>query len=401
MNSPPGGLRHSAPVPGLAGNRVPDPFCAITRGIIIAARITYLVHDLGDAAAARRVAAFRSGGARVALAGFFRRSAPAYVAGAQALALGRTHDARLGQRVMRVLHTLIRPGRLTALVRQADIVVARNLEMLAIAALLARRGQVLVYECLDIHRMMLGGGLPGRALRFIERRLLARTSRVIVSSPAFERAYFRKLQHWQGPVELIENKVSAPPQTQARHVEGGPWTIGWFGMLRCRRSLAILGALAGNSGGTVRVVVAGIPSPDVFPDLVGEIARMEGVDFLGAYGPGDLPRLYGQVHFAWCIDWFEEGLNSRWLLPNRLYESLAHGAVPIALDGVETGRWLAEAGVGLRLAEGEDIGPVLKGLTPTGYAALAAAARAIPREKIAFAEGDHRRLVRQLRGARS
>lgn len=383
------------------GNRAAAHACASTRGTIITACITYLVHDLGDAAAARRVAAFRSGGARVALAGFFRRAAPQAVAGAPALALGRTHDARLGQRALRVLLTLLRPGRLTALVRRADIVVARNLEMLAIAALLARRGQVLVYECLDIHRMMLARGPAGRMLRLIERRLLARTDRVIVSSPAFERDYFRTLQHWPGPVELVENKVSALPRPEASRLEGAPWTIGWFGMLRCRRSLAVLGALAESSGGTVRVVVAGIPSPDVFADLPGEIAGMKGVEFLGAYGPGDLPRLYGQVHFAWCIDWFEEGLNSRWLLPNRLYESLAHGAVPIALERVETGRWLAEAGVGLRLAEGEDIGPVLKSLTPLGYAVLAAAARGLPRERIAFAEADHRRLVRRLEGARS
>ena len=42
----------------------------------------------------------------------------------------------------------------------------------------------------------------------------------------------------------------------------------------------------------------------------------------------------GDVHFTWAIDFYEAGANSDWLLPNRLYEGGAHGAVPIALAGV-------------------------------------------------------------------
>lgn len=364
----------------------------------MASTIAYLVHDLGDAAVARRVEALQAGGAEVTLAGFHRRTAPAGVSGAPALALGRSHDARLGQRALLVLRTLLVPGRLRSMVRRADIVIARNLEMLAIAAALARPGQALVYECLDIHRKMVSGGVAGRILRFIERRLLDRTARVIVSSPAFERDYFRAVQRWRGPIELVENKVGSLPEapTSGAGTADGPWVIGWFGMLRCRRSLEILAALAARSDGRVRVLVAGIPSPDIFPDFAAEIARAPFVEYAGPYRPSDLPRLYGRVHFAWCIDYFEEGLNSRWLLPNRLYESLAHGAVPVALAGVETGRWLAVAGVGLRLAEGEAVGAALGALTPESYAALADAARTVPPGRIAFSAADHRHLVRQL-----
>ncbi len=295
-------------------------------------RIAYLVHDLGDAAVARRVEGLQAGGGAVALAGFYRRAAPASIAGAPALAIGRSHDGRLAARALLVLRRLLLPGKLRAMVRGADVVMARNLEMLAIAARLARKGQPVVYECLDIHRSLLSSGPGGRVLRFIERRLLARTARVIVSSPAFERDYFRARQGWPGPVDLVENKVAALP----------------------------------------------------------------GVEYAGPYRPGDLPRLYGRVHFAWCIDYFEEGLNSAWLLPNRLYESLAHGAVPLALADVETGRWLAAADVGLRLPSGEALGPVLTGMTAAQHTRLAAAVRALPRDRIAFSPEDHRRLVARL-----
>ena len=363
--------------------------------------IAYLVHDLGDAAVARRVDGLRTGGADVSLAGFYRRAAPVSVGGAPAMALGRSHDAQLARRALLVLRTLFAPGRLRKMVQSADIVIARNLEMLVLAAALARPGQTLVYECLDIHRKLVSTDAAGRALRLIERQLLKRTSQVIVSSPAFEHAYFREVQHWHGPIELVENKVSDLPDTSQASAVGGAWTIGWFGMLRCRRTLSILGDLVRRSDGRVRVLVAGIPSPEIFSDLPGEIARCPGMEYAGPYRAQDLPRLYGQVHFAWCIDFFEEGLNSRWLLPNRLYESLAHGVVPIALEAVETGRWLEQARVGLRLNRGEDIVPALRQLTQEDYAALRDAARTIPRERIAFSEADHRQLVRQLETAAS
>lgn len=363
-------------------------------------RVAYLVHDLGDAAVARRVEGLHAGGATVVLAGFYRRAALASVAGARALPLGRSHDGRLLDRALLVLRQLIFSGALRAEMRSADVIIARNLEMLVIAVVLARPGQAVVYECLDIHRTMLMPGLAGRVLRLVERRLLARTARVIVSSPAFERDYFRACQHWEGPIDLVENKVAALPEASpprlAAPEKQGPWVIGWFGMLRCRRSLGILGDMAARSGGRLRVLVAGLPSPDIFPDFPATLARLPGVMYVGPYRPSDLSRLYGRVHFAWCIDYFEEGLNSSWLLPNRLYESLAHGAVPVALESVETGRWLAAAGVGLLLSEGEALGKVLERLTREDHAALAAAARALPSERIAFSPEDHRRLVARL-----
>lgn len=358
------------------------------------------MHDLGDAAVARRVAALGKGGARLWLAGFFRREPPDDVAGVSPVALGRTEDARLLRRVFTLLGTLLRPARLRARVEGADVVMARNLEMLLIALRVRRRGQRVVYECLDIHRLMLRSDLVGHAMRAIERMALGRVDLVLVSSPAFERDYFRKLQHHDGPVALVENKVASLPEAPSRDAEsGGPWTVGWFGMLRCRRSLALLTALARGSGGRIKVLIAGIPSTSEFADLPGEVARSEGVEFAGPYAAADLPHLYGRVHFAWCIDYFEEGLNSRWLLPNRLYESIAHGSVPVALEDVETGRWLAEAGVGLTLAEGGDLARQLETMDAARYRSLAERVAALPRERVGFLDADHRRLVALVQGA--
>jgi succinoglycan biosynthesis protein ExoL len=363
--------------------------------------IAYLVHDLGDAAVARRVVSISQGGGEVRLAGFHRRSPPAEVAGVRPLPLGHSSDAKLLQRAMLVIMVLLAPRHLASLVQGAHVIIARNLEMLVIASRLRQPGQRFVYECLDIHRIMLRGDLVGSAMRAIERKLLAQVDRIIVSSPAFERSYFRQRQHYSGPIDLVENKVAGVPAAPAAISPEEPWTIGWFGMLRCRSSLDLLGQMSAASHGRIKVLIAGIASPSIFPDFEREVAQWDGVEFAGSYNPEDLPRLYANVHFAWCIDYFEEGLNSRWLLPNRLYESIAHGAVPVALSGVETGRWLKDAGVGLTLHDGSSLGPLLAALDEPEYLALREAVKALPRSRIAFAPHDHQGIVARLAGLKA
>jgi succinoglycan biosynthesis protein ExoL len=315
------------------------------------ASLAYLVHDLNDAAVHRRVNLFAREGFAVGLAGFRRHThAPPTASTSSILDLGRTMDARLVQRAGTVARYLVLPGAIRDLCSDVPVIVARNLEMLVLAWRVRSPRQRLVYECLDIHRMMLGAGIKSRLMRWIERRLMDRADLVIVSSPAFARDYFAVHQGRHDGILLVENKLPAERQLAAgarSSGDGAAWKIGWFGMLRCRKTLDQLAALASTSAGKIEVVIAGIPSPAEFTDFSALVADCPGLRFLGAFAQDDLPRLYEDVDFVWAIDYFEEGLNSSWLLPNRLYEGLAHGVVPIALRSVETGRWLAGHGVGL------------------------------------------------------
>ncbi len=321
-------------------------------------QIAYLVHDLNDPAVARRIALFRAGGASVALAGFHRGAeAPAVIHGARALDLGITYDARLGHRAAAVLNAaLMNASRLRRHFGRPHVLVARNLEMLALGARIVSGMQPrprLVYECLDIHRLLAGSGLAGSAVQSLERRLGATVDLIVTSSPAFISNHIAR-QFPAHPTLLIENKVfaghdlvRAPPTAI-----GAPWRIGWFGALRCRRSLDVLGAFAAKHAGAFEIILRGNPTVAVFPDLAAEVSRLPHVTFHGRYAyPDDLAAIYGEVHFSWCIDLYEEGLNSKWLLPNRLYEGGFHRTVPLALADVETGAFLRRHGVGIVLAQ--------------------------------------------------
>ncbi|MFN3513199.1 MAG: glycosyl transferase family 1 [Phenylobacterium sp.] len=374
-------------------------------------KLAYFVHDLGDAAVARRTEMLQKGGARVTVLGFRRtESAPESVAGATAVDLGRSYDARLAHRALAVARETVRAGRLRDALAGAEVVVARNLEMLTVAERarrLAAPAAALAYECLDIHRAMLSTGAAGRLLRAHERRLLQQASLLIVSSPAFLEAYFDRVQHSATPSLLVENKVlvedadALPRPAAPAAASGPPWRIGWFGVIRCRRSLEILAELVRSRPDLAEVVIRGRPARHEFDDFDRTVAETPGLSFQGAYAPADLPRIYGEVHFTWAIDYFEAGQNSEWLLPNRLYEGGLHGAPPIALASVQTGRWLAAHGAGLLLQDPEtELAGALGGMTPERYSEFFAATACIPVRDLAADAQDCRGLVERLAQAR-
>ena len=353
--------------------------------------ILYLVHDLSDPAVARRVTMLEAGGARVQTAGFCRAEVPERIGAGRPIMLGATADGDFRQRLAMVATAALGLRRMLGDVSRPDVIVARTLEMLALARRATgfyRPRPALVYESLDIHRLLLGDGLKSRAMRAVERALVSDAALLMTSSPAFVREYFELRQGMTMPTLLLENKVldlgggEVPAGTEPRCPPSGqPWTIGWFGALRCRKSLDILSRLTRMAEGRIEVVLRGRPALREFDDFHGRVAKEPFIRFEGPYrNPDDLSAIYGEVHFAWAIDYFEAGLNSDWLLPNRLYESCLHGVVPIALSATETGRTLARRDIGIRVdaATPEALLAALP-LNEEGYAAERARVTARPR----------------------
>ena len=373
-------------------------------------KIAYFVHDLSDAAIHRRVRMFSCGGGTVTPIGF-RRSAEAIVAveGTRAVDLGRTRDGRLAGRVGSILAALAKLQNLEEHVAGADVIVARNLEMLVLAI---RAGKLfapkaaIVYECLDIHRMLVAKRLDGRLLQLMESRLWRDVDLLLTSSPAFVHNYFTP-RGFPAPIRLVENKVLEieshdNDQKRPQLPPGPPWRIGWFGIIRCRSSFDILSSLARAADGAVEIIIRGQPSGATFRDFDVAIRNLPHVHFAGSYRTTDLPRIYRDVHFSWSIDYFETGQNSAWLLPNRIYEGTLHGAVSIALAGVETGRWLAERGIGVLLNEPvrQQALSFFRNLDASAYMSLAKEVETLPRAELVDNIANCRELVEALRISR-
>jgi succinoglycan biosynthesis protein ExoL len=321
-------------------------------------RVLYFVHDLADPAVRRRVMMLEAGGAIVTLAGFRRLPGlPAELERLQPIDLGRTADGKFVQRLKAVAAAAVALGPKLKRVSRPDVIIGRNLEMLALAVRarsLFSAEIPIVYECLDIHRLMLGENSVSRSMRSAERALGRKASLLLTSSPAFVREYFRRFEQIDAPVTLLQNKVlelvekpSSFDVHPALPAADEPWAIGWFGALRCRKSLGLLAEFTRRMEGRFEVVLRGRPAYSEFSGFDGFVTAEPFMRFEGAYkNPEDLPGIYGTVHFAWAIDFFEEGLNSNWLLPNRLFEGCRYGAVPVAMRRTETGRFLSDRHMG-------------------------------------------------------
>lgn len=372
--------------------------------------VLYLAQDLADPAVRRRVLMLNAGGARVTLAGFRRgANALAAVEGIDPIELGVTRDGRFAQRVAAIASACLSlPAKLRA-VGRPDLIIARNLDMLAVAnrAVSLFGGDVPVaYECLDIHRLLLRTDLAGRAMRASEAYLGRNARLLITSSPAFVEHYFRPLSGLEIPVMLLENKVlELGERSDPRSAEppaprpDKPWKIGWFGALRCRKSLELLSAFSRRMEGRFEIVLRGRPAYSEFVDFDGFVRNEPHMTFHGPYrSPEDLGAIYDEVDFTWAIDFFEEGQNSKWLLPNRLYEGCRYGRVPIAMRGTETARFLAVRGLGFLLdeAEPDSLVSLLGGLDAGRYADASHRVATCNSDTWAFGPIDCENLVRRL-----
>ncbi|WP_198521532.1 glycosyltransferase [Rhizobium sullae] len=371
-------------------------------------RVLYLVHDLSDPAVRRRLIMLTRGGATVDLAGFARTKIPGDIEGINPVNLGKTADGRFVQRSWAVLKAMARLRSVLAGASKPDVIVARNLETLVLANRANRYfgGSVpIVYECLDIHRLLIGMGPVGRSMRLAERWFGRSVTAIVTSSPAFKSNYFDVQSFLKVPVVIVENKVVPPPREGLlpvpQKLEGRPWRIGWFGALRCRKSLKLLARFSRMANGRFEIVLRGRPAYREFSDFDAFVENEPFMRFCGPYrNPEDLGAIYGEVDFAWAADFFEEGLNSKWLLPNRLYEGCLYGAVPIAVQGTETAEALRRNNIGLILSDATPfaLSMAMEGLDVQRFKRLKSAIAACDRRNWAIDEADCKDLVAWLAG---
>jgi succinoglycan biosynthesis protein ExoL len=369
--------------------------------------ITYFANDLADAAVARRVQMLQMGGASVTVIGFRRTEQPIrQVAGADAVDLGQTFDARFLHRAAKVLHRSLQARRWKAMVAQSDVLLARNLEM-AVLANFTRRwagsNVRLAYECLDIHGLLLGRGAPSAMIRWWERRLLQKSAVLVVSSPGFLRNYFDRLKIPLPTVVVSENKrmvtaADAPRPAPDQSQNHPPWRIGWFGNIRCVRSFEILQGLARRHPDLIDVELRGRPTGKL-QALIAENLPFANMRFNGPYAPSELASIYQGCDLAWAIDLWQQGQNADWLLPNRIYEGSFYNCLPIARAGTETAHWLDDRGAGVILQNPDDeLEVFMTTLTPARYAELRHAVAAILTTDLVHTIDECQQFVRLLAG---
>ena len=309
--------------------------------------VAFFGHDAGDAAVRRRVQAFRDDGINVT--GFMMRRGEAAPTAWENIDLGQTHDGAFLQRIRQVFAGADLAATHRDTLADADVIYARNLDMLACAFLAKRKAKLdtpVIYESLDVHRLLTRGDLVGKALRWLEGGLLRRTAGLVISSPAFLRSHFERYYPGRFRPFLVENRLAAGAdygERPAVHTQAAdhPLRLGWVGVLRCQRSLDLLCALADCYPETLEIHLHGVPARKEISIFEPEIDKRANMHYHGRYrSPEDLSEIYGGLDLVWAGDFMEAGFNSVWLLPNRIYEGGYFCVPAIAPAGTETAAWI-------------------------------------------------------------
>ncbi|MEH6412241.1 MAG: glycosyl transferase family 1, partial [Hyphomonas sp.] len=311
-------------------------------------KVAFFGHDAGDAAVLRRVRTMQDGG--VTVIGFMMRRQDNVAPEWDNVDLGQTRDGAFLQRIMRVFSGARIAVDSRNELAAADVIYARNLDMLVCAFLAKRYANLdtpVIYESLDVHRLLTRSDWIGKIFRGIERRLLRRTIGLVVSSPGFLRNHFEK--HYSGLYEpyLVENRLAAasdfgPRPEPAEIGQPSPrpdarLRLGWVGNLRCQRSFDLLCTLADRYPDQLEIRLYGQPARLEIPVFEPEIDARANMSFSGRYrSPEDLAAIYGGLDLVWAGDFMEAGFNSSWLLPNRIYEGGYYATPAIAPAGTET-----------------------------------------------------------------
>jgi hypothetical protein len=268
----------------------------------------------------------------------------------------------------------------------------------------ARSNARLVYECLDIHATQIDTGPRSKVLRSWEKRILQRTSMLIISSPTYLPNYFNGLGITLPPVVLVENKrlmpfsesMIRPPFNERPRP---PWRIGWFGLLRCVASFRILLGLAQQHPELVEITLRGRPTADV-QSLINQHLPITSMRFAGPYTPDDLGTIYPACDFTWAVEYVGQNAdNAKWALGNRLYEGGFYNCPAIALSETAMGSWLQARNAGIVMADPRtDLIPFIASLTPERYRALHHSTANIRTNDLVWTMNDCCHLVRQIVG---
>ena len=320
-------------------------------------RIAFFGHDAADAAVRRRVQGFRDDGLDVI--GFTMHRRNDHSVDWDNVDLGRTFDAAYAQRIASVFRGASRAAAQSEKLASADVIYARNLDMLATALLARRKAKLktpVIYESLDVHRLLTRDDPIGFAFRRLEGALLKHTRRLVVSSPGFLTNHFEKHHRGRYTASVIENRLAAGanygPRPTASVPAANALRVGWIGVLRCKRSLGLLIDAARNLGPAISIDLHGIPALMEIPDFHEQIKDVANIRFHDRYrSPEDLAAIYSNLDVIWAGDFMEAGYNSVWLLPNRLYEGGYYGVPPIAPASTQTAAWADARGVGFTLPE--------------------------------------------------
>lgn len=211
-----------------------------------------------------------------------------------------------------------------------------------------------VYEVGDIRTIFTNKGIIPKIFRIIEKIILKRTDLLVVTSEAYIQEYFKGIQKSKKlNYHVIENKPELELNVSNMKYKGSnnqKIRIGFFGVLRCYRTLEVLKRLMTEYEDKFELYIRGIISQG--KDIVDEMKLLDNVKVEGEYKvPDDLPSMYNQIDIIWaCYPYKGKEISNRmWAKTTRFYEACYFKKPMITLKGTQDSYYVTDKGIGLVL----------------------------------------------------
>ncbi len=378
-------------------------------GRITGTRILFLQPSLSHVRYQRRLEKLEELGVTVEIRSFERDIYTGRKIDRDFVSLGHIEHGHYFERISLLLQALFAVRRN---LRTFDVVYTFGLDM-ALLACSARIGihprPKLVYEVGDIVEVFLRSGIVARFWRALERLVLDRTDLLVATSEAFIREYFKPIHGHRLPATLvIENKprlVRRPGSESDQRPDpttGGCFRIGWFGLLRCTRSMEILSNLVRESDGRFELTLRGLGMAGLDPADWADSSQS--ISFGGTYvAPNELPEMYAGVDLIWgCFPLLDddgcERLSGKWARTNRFYEACFFRRPLVSRCDSEDGREVEQHRIGLcvDLRNPAETVERLLSITEEEFAGWRLAIDRLAPSVYSYTD-EHERLIRKLR----
>lgn len=313
---------------------------------------------LGQPRNSKRIKMLMKAGFQVDAVSFVRKYHKGRLPDCHVDILGQIEHGRFIVRFFKMLKML---PKLRKKVKKYDIIYSFGIDM-AILCRLSSLGlkKKIVIEIGDIRSIQVEKSFKGKVVRFLDKLIIKVSKLLVVTSPKYAEEYYNKWLEVYPKVLVLENKleqaISLVPKTnESLATDLDRLTIGYFGLLRCKKTISILHALATNYLDTVQIFLAGFPM-DRDKDF-DDFLALKNVEYFGEYkSPQDLDRIYSKVDVVWAVYPFptNHDQNWKWARTNRFYESCFFKKPMIVLENSADGNIVSKLEIGMTIEQSDD-----------------------------------------------
>ncbi len=226
-----------------------------------------------------------------------------------------------------------------------------NVLIILLYKILFNKQMKIIYEVPDLREFHFSRTILGCVIKYLEKILFKKIDVIIFTSKYYYSNYYKNILTKKTKWLEIENKVEISKRSLRKvDVSDKNITIGYFGLLRCEKSLNILIKLA-EQNNHFKVILRGIFLPFTLKYL-DKIKKLKKIKYLGQYDSiKDFNSMYNSIDIAWIAYPFnkEQFGNHKLAKTNRYYESGFFQTPMIASKGTVDAKRIKEYKMGLVL----------------------------------------------------